>query len=274
VITLRKYKIPFILVFILIISFLNPLFFIQDLDKSNILSAENNTTAADEISYRIVNTYPHAKDSFTQGLEYYEGYLYEGTGLYGRSSLRKVKLETGQVIKIINLDKEYFGEGITILNNKIYQLSWQNNTAFVYDLDFNLIKRFNYNGEGWGLCNNGQYLIMSNGSEFIYFRDPDSFKVIKIIKVVFNNQALKNINELEFIKGYIYANIWQKDIIVKINPSSGKVEDYLDLENILDKSKYDYNIDVLNGIAYLENNDSFLITGKFWPKIFEIKLLK
>jgi glutamine cyclotransferase len=274
VITLIKYKIPFILVFILIISFLNPLFFIQDLDKSNILSAENNTTAADEISYRIVNTYPHAKDSFTQGLEYYEGYLYEGTGLYGRSSLRKVKLETGQVIKIINLDKEYFGEGITILNNKIYQLSWQNNTAFVYDLDFNLIKRFNYNGEGWGLCNNGQYLIMSNGSEFIYFRDPDSFKVIKIIKVVFNNQALKNINELEFIKGYIYANIWQKDIIVKINPSSGKVEDYLDLENILDKSKYDYNIDVLNGIAYLENNDSFLITGKFWPKIFEIKLLK
>jgi glutamine cyclotransferase len=274
VITLIKYKIPFILVFILIISFLNPLFFIQDLDKSNILSAENNTTAADEISYRIVNTYPHAKDSFTQGLEYYEGYLYEGTGLYGRSSLRKVKLETGQVIKKINLDKEYFGEGITILNNKIYQLSWQNNTAFVYDLDFNLIKRFNYNGEGWGLCNNGQYLIMSNGSEFIYFRDPDSFKVIKIIKVVFNNQALKNINELEFIKGYIYANIWQKDIIVKINPSSGKVEAYLDLENILDKSKYDYNIDVLNGIAYLENNDSFLITGKFWPKIFEIKLLK
>ncbi|MFW6000859.1 MAG: glutaminyl-peptide cyclotransferase [Halanaerobium sp.] len=271
---MRKYKIPLILVFILIISFLNPLFLIQGLNKGIILNAEDNTTSAAEINYRIINTYPHAKDSFTQGFEYYDGYLYESTGLYGRSSLRKIELKTGRVINKINLDKKYFGEGITILNNKIYQLSWKSNTVFVYDLDFNQIKKYYYNGEGWGLCNNGQYLIMSNGSEFIYFRDPDSFEVIKKIKVVFNNEEVKNINELEFIKGYIYANIWQKDIIIKINPNSGKVEAYLDLEHILDKSKYDYNIDVLNGIAYLEKNDSFLITGKFWPKIFEIKLLK
>lgn len=237
---------------------------------SPIIFSEENM--ADEIDYRIVKTYPHDKNAFTQGLEFHNGYLYEGTGLYGRSSLRKIELQTGKILKQINLDEKYFGEGITIFNNKIYQLSWQNNTMFVYDIDFNLIKKVNYSGEGWGLSNDGENLIMSNGSEYIYYRDPETFEIKKKFKVEFNNEPLKNINELEYINGFIYANIWGKDIIVQISPAA-EVVAYLDLKNILDKNKYDYKINVLNGIAYLEERDHLLITGKLWPKIFEIKII-
>ncbi len=238
---------------------------------STIVFTVDNT--ARKIDYRVINTYPHDRNSFTQGLELYDGYLYESTGLYGRSSLKKIDLKTGEVLKKINLDEKYFGEGITILNNKIYQLSWQNNTMFIYDLEFDLLKKVNYSGQGWGLTNNGKNLMMSNGSEYIYYRDPETFEITKIIKITFDNKALKNINELEYINGYIYANLWGKDIIVKINPDSGEVKAYLDLKDILDKDKYDYKINVLNGIAYLEERDHLLITGKLWPKIFEIELI-
>jgi glutamine cyclotransferase len=234
-----------------------------------VFGAENT---ANKIGYKIVKTYPHDKNAFTQGFEFYNGYLYEGTGLYGRSSLRKIDLQTGRILKTINLDDKYFGEGITILNNKIYQLSWQNNTLFVYNLEFDLIKKVNYSGEGWGLTNDGKNLIMSNGSEYIYYRDPKTFKITKKTEIVFANEPLKNINELEYINGFIYANIWGEDIIVQISPKSSEVIAYLDLKNILDKSKYDYKINVLNGIAYLEDRDHLLITGKLWPKIFEIKI--
>ena len=185
--------------------------------------------------------------------------------------MRKVEIKSGKVLKKINLNKKYFGEGITILNNKIYQLSWKEQTAFVYDLNFSLLNKFKYQGEGWGLTNDGQQLIMSDGSEYIYFRDPDTFQINKIIKVEVNNQSLKNINELEYLNGFIYANIWQKDYILKIDAESGVVKAYLDLSNILDQ-KYKETADVLNGIAYDPQTETFLVTGKLWPKIYRIKL--
>lgn len=224
-----------------------------------------------KLDYQILESYEHDSQAFTQGLEIYKSHLYEGTGLYGRSSLRKVELESGQVLEKINLDKKYFGEGITILNDKIYQLSWKENTAFVYDLDFNLIKSFNYQGEGWGLANDNQHLIMSNGSEYIFFRDPETFELIKKIEVKNGDQKIKNINELEYHAGFIYANIWQTDYIIKINAKTGKVAAYLDLKGIL-KTNYKGKIDVLNGIAYDPENNNFLITGKLWPKIYRIKI--
>ncbi|WP_111573362.1 glutaminyl-peptide cyclotransferase [Halanaerobium saccharolyticum] len=226
-----------------------------------------------KLDYQILESYHHDPRAFTQGLEIHNNHLYEGTGLYGRSSLRKVEIESGQVLKQINLAKEYFGEGITILNSKIYQLSWKEKTTFVYDLNFNLIKTFSYQREGWGLANNGEQLIMSNGSEIISFRDPETFELLKKIEVKNGDQKIKNINELEYHNGFIYANIWQTDYIAKINAQNGNVTAYLDLSGIL-KTDYDGEIDVLNGIAYDPANDNFLVTGKLWPKIYRIKIIE
>ncbi len=223
------------------------------------------------LNYEILAEYEHDPNAFTQGLEIYNGYLYEGTGLYGKSSLRKVEIQNGKVLKKINLDKKYFGEGITILNDKIYQLSWKENTAFVYDLNFKLLKTLSYQGEGWGLTNNGEHLIMSNGSEYISFRDPETFEIFKKIIIKIDNIKLKNINELEYLNGFIYANIWQKNYIIKIDAETGSVKAYIDFSDILDQ-KYIDKTDVLNGIAYDTQNQSFLITGKLWPKIYRIKI--
>ncbi|PTX16700.1 Glutamine cyclotransferase [Halanaerobium congolense] len=253
-----KSKIKY-LVFLLLLFLLTP--------KISAVNFEEITN----LEYDILAEYRHDVEAFTQGLEIHNNYLFEGTGLYGKSSLRKVEIKSGKVLKKINLNKKYFGEGITILNNKIYQLSWKEQTAFVYDLNFSLLNKFKYQGEGWGLTNDGQQLIMSDGSEYIYFRDPDTFQINKIIKVEVNNQSLKNINELEYLNGFIYANIWQKDYILKIDAESGVVKAYLDLSNILDQ-KYKETADVLNGIAYDPQTETFLVTGKLWPKIYRIKL--
>lgn len=226
-----------------------------------------------KLDYQILASYDHDPQAFTQGLEIYDRQLFEGTGLYGRSSLRKVEIKSGKVLKQINLEQKYFGEGITILNDRIFQLTWKENTAFVYDLNFNLIKTFTYQGEGWGLANDGQNLIMSSGSQYIYFRDPESFEIVKKIRVKNGDQEIKNINELEYHNGFIYANIWQTDYIVKISAENGTAEAYLDLKGIL-KTDYQGEIDVLNGIAYDSTNNSFLVTGKLWPKIYRIKILK
>lgn len=241
-----------------------------------IYAAAAPSMASEEIKkldYQVLESYDHDPKAFTQGLEIYKNYFYEGTGLYGKSSLRKIKLENAELLKKINLDKKYFGEGITILNDKIYQLSWKENTAFVYDLGFNLIKKFSYQGEGWGLANDEQNLIMSDGSEYLYFRNPKTFELIKKIEVKNAEQKITNINELEYHNGYIYANIWQTDYIIKINAESGKVAAYLDLSGIL-KTDYKGEIDVLNGIAYDPKNQSFLVTGKLWPKIYRIKIIE
>ncbi|MFW6230229.1 MAG: glutaminyl-peptide cyclotransferase, partial [Halanaerobium sp.] len=192
-------------------------------------------------------------------------------GRYGSSTLRKVDIESGEVLEKINLDSKYFGEGITILEDRIYQLSWKENTAFVYDLDFNLIRKFNYQGEGWGLANDGEYLIMSDGSEYLYFRDSNSFEIEKKVEVTAAEKKLKNINELEYHNGFLYANIWQTDYIVKINPENGNTVAYLDLSGIL-KSSYQGEVDVLNGIAYDPEEKNFLVTGKLWPKIYRIEI--
>lgn len=226
----------------------------------------------EKLNYQIIAQYPHDSNAFTQGLEIYNGNLYEGTGLYGSSTLRRVDLESGEIKKLIRLPEKYFGEGITVIDNKIYQLSWKENTAFVYDLKFNLLKEFNYQGEGWGLANDGQNLIMSNGSEYLYFRDRYSFEINNEIRVHFKNKIIKNINELEYIDGYIYANIWQTDYIIKIDAENGEIVSYLDLTNILNKDDYGEEIDVLNGIAYDQKDDHLLVTGKLWPKIFRIKI--
>ena len=161
---------------------------------------------------------------------------------------------------------------MSILNNRIYQLTWKEKTAFVYDLNFNLINKFNYQGEGWGLSNDGEFLIMSDGSEYLYYRNPETFELVKKITVKNKDQRLKNINELEYQGGYIYANIWQTDYIIKINAQSGAVKAYLDLSGIL-KTDYQGEIDVLNGIAYDPEAENFLITGKLWPKIYRIKII-
>lgn len=268
---MKKLTLGFILLFLFLFCF-SGIFNIMTQNYTKAAQLEQLSTA-EKIEYRIIASYPHAKSSFTQGLEFYEGYLYEGTGLYGRSSLKKLDLKTGRTLKEKKLAGLYFGEGITILDGKIYQLTWKKGKLFIYDLNLNLQKVLNYNGEGWGLTNNGSSLIMSDGSEYIYYRDPASFQILKRIKILFNGKELKDLNELEYINGYIYANVWQEDIIVKIDPGSGRVVSFLDLENILDKSKYNYDINVLNGIAYIEARDNLLITGKLWPKIFEIKLI-
>jgi glutamine cyclotransferase len=254
-----KNKIRYLIIIIFLILFTSKIYIV-------------NSEKINSLDYEILAEYKHDPKAFTQGLEIYNNYLYEGTGLYGRSSLRKVEIQSGKVLKKINLDKKYFGEGITVLDNKIYQISWKENTAFVYDINFNLINQFQYEGEGWGLANNGKNLIMSNGSQFIFFRNPKTFEIIKKIKVNINDKIVQNINELEYYNGYIYANVWQTDYIIKINSENGNVNAYLNLENILQKD-YKKETDVLNGIAYDHENKNFLITGKLWPKIFRIKII-
>ncbi|MGM0602259.1 MAG: glutaminyl-peptide cyclotransferase [Bacillota bacterium] len=225
-------------------------------------------------SFKIVNTYPHDSRAFTQGLEFFNGFLYEGTGLYGKSSLKKINLNTGEIVKTKNLPGNHFGEGITILNDKIYQLTWKENTAYVYDLNFNLLQKFNYKGEGWGLTNDGKYLIMSNGSNTIYYRDPEDFSVLKTIEVAAYGEKISNLNELEYINGEIFANVWFEDYILRIDPENGEINSMINVSGIIDPENYTHEIDVLNGIAFDEHTGRLFVTGKLWPHIFEIEVVE
>ncbi|MCS7208607.1 MAG: glutaminyl-peptide cyclotransferase [Fimbriimonadales bacterium] len=222
--------------------------------------------------YRIVNTFPHDRNAFTQGLEFYNGYLYESTGQYGRSSLRKVELRTGRVLQIHRLPREYFAEGATIFGDRIYQLTWQNGICFVYTLsNFRQVAQFRYDGEGWGLTNDGKHLIMSDGSETITFRDPETFAEVRKITVRALGRPVKNLNELEYIEGEIWANIWHSDMIARIDPQTGLVKAWVDMEGL---PVTDRGIeDVLNGIAYDRQNKRIFVTGKNWSKLFEIELV-
>jgi glutamine cyclotransferase len=223
--------------------------------------------------YRVIKEYPHDKGAFTQGLVYLDGVLYEGTGQETRSSLRKVRLETGQVLNQLNLEPQFFGEGIAILGEKIYQLTWQTKVGFVYDKNtFKLINRIYYQNEGWGLTTMDNKLVMSDGTNVLYFVDPESFSVISRIEVYDNRVRVTQLNELEYIKGEIWANIWQTDLIARIDPQSGKVTGYIDLKGILNDPQTDTSVNVLNGIAYDKAGDRIFVTGKNWPKLFEIKL--
>ncbi len=225
-------------------------------------------------TYKVRNTYPHDPNAFTQGLVIDDGLFYEGTGLYGSSSLRKIEPQSGEVLKIHNLSSQYFGEGITIYDDRIIQLTWKSQIGFIYDKEtFNLIGTFNYSTEGWGITHDNKNLIMSDGTDSLYFLDPTTFTVVKKIHVRSDFVPVDMLNELEFISGEIFANVWQTDQIVKIDPETGNVTGWIDLAGLLSPEDKTENVNVLNGIAYDPQNGKIFVTGKNWPKLFEIELL-
>lgn len=222
---------------------------------------------------RVVNVYPHDPEAYTQGLVYHGGFFYEGTGLQGHSTIRKVRLQTGKVQKSHNLAAKYFGEGITICQNKLIQLTWRSNTGFIYDLQtFRLLGTFSYQTEGWGITCDSKHLIMSDGTAALRFLDPRTYKIMKQIEVRDRGNILLNINELEYIKGEIYANVWGTGYIVRISPQTGQVLGWIDLRVLYSLVGNSRKIDVLNGIAYDAKGDRLFVTGKYWPNIFEIRL--
>ncbi|HEY3042965.1 MAG TPA: glutaminyl-peptide cyclotransferase [Vicinamibacterales bacterium] len=222
--------------------------------------------------YRVVRAYPHDPKAFTQGLQYVDGFLYEGTGLNGSSSIRKVKLETGEVVQRRDLARAYFGEGITVWKTDLIQLTWQSQVAFVYDKKtFAPRRTFKYKGEGWGLTNDGTNLIMSDGTDQLRVLDPGTYAERRRIKVTAVGTPLRNLNELEYMKGEILANVWTTDSIARVAPETGRVTGYIDLAGLLTAAEK-ASVDVMNGIAYDEKNDRLFVTGKLWPKVFEIKI--
>jgi len=228
------------------------------------------------IGYTVKNIFPHDTASFTQGLIWHNNFLYEGTGNRGFSKLLKVNLKDGKAVQVLALPAPFFGEGITLLNNKIYQLTWEEHKVFVYDAtSFKKLKDFEWPYEGWGITHDGTNLIISTGSSNLYFVNPDDFKIVKTVGVTDNNGPLANLNELEYVKGFVYANIWQSDYVVTINPQSGKVEARIDFGGLLHQNGIPFDVnhkDVLNGIAYDSTKNSFYITGKWWPALFEVKI--
>jgi len=226
-------------------------------------------------TYIIINKVPHDFNAYTQGLVYCDGFLYESTGRRGQSSLRKVNPNDGAVIALHSLADEFFGEGITILDDKIYQLTWQSYTGFIYDKStFLLMQEFFYNTEGWGITHNGKELIISDGTSSLFFFDPVTFEILREIDVTDENGPVEDLNELEYVNGEIFANILYSYKIARIDPLNGKVVGYIDLTGILSNEKIDYPIDVMNGIAYDLETDRLFITGKLWPHVFEIRLIK
>lgn len=228
---------------------------------------------ATRYSYEIINRYPHDPGAFTQGLIYLDGVLYEGTGLNGRSSIRRVDLESGQVLQQRDLPEQYFGEGIVAWGDKLYQLTWQSQVGFIYDREsFDLLDEFRYPGEGWGLTHDGERLIMSDGSHVLRFWDPETLAENGRLPVYDENGPVVRLNELEYINGEVWANIWQTDRIARIDPQTGRVTGWVDLSGLLDRSNLSQPVDVLNGIAYDPAQDRLFVTGKLWPELFEIRL--
>jgi glutamine cyclotransferase len=236
--------------------------------------AESSGSTVPVFSYKVLRVFPHDPTAFTQGLAFHQGFLYEGTGLFGKSSLRKVKLETGRIVKLYQLPYQLFGEGITLWQNNLIQLTWKTRTGFVYDRGtFQLHKKFTYPTEGWGITQDGKHLIMSDGTSFLYFLDPYNFKEIKRIQVHDRDLPITLLNELEFIKGEIYANVYLTDRIVRISPETGRVTGWIDLNGLLPLKDRDQGVDVLNGIAYDAQRNRIFVTGKYWPKLFEIQIV-
>lgn len=223
--------------------------------------------------YETVGTYPHDAESFTQGLIFVDGKLYESTGQIGESSLREVELQTGRVLKKIDVPAPYFAEGITLLNGKIYQLTWQHGIGFIYDAQkLERIGEFNYASEGWGLTTDGRSLIISDGSNLLRFLDPDSFRVTKTIAVFDGKTPVQQLNELEYVNGEIYANVWHDQRIAMIDPKNGRVTGWIDLTGLLPPGAVQDEEAVLNGIAYDQASNRLFVTGKLWPHVFEIKI--
>ena len=222
--------------------------------------------------FKVINTYPHDPSAFTQGLEFRGGFFYEGTGLNGRSTLRKVDLLTGHVLEQIALPDQFFGEGITVLNGRVTQLTWQSHIGYVYDQrTFHLLKNFSYAGEGWGLANDGQRIYMSDGTAQIRCLDPGTLGEVRRFTVHEGSQNIEALNELEWVRGELFANVWQTDRIARISPRDGRILGWIDLSGLLLKEDRP-GADVLNGIAYDAMGDRLFVTGKLWPKLFEIRL--
>ena len=227
------------------------------------------------MTYKVITEYKHDKNAYTQGLEFYNNQLYESTGLNGKSTLRKSDYKSGEILNIVKLDYDYFGEGLTVINDKIYQLTWKNNIGFIYDLDFNKIGNFDYgkSKEGWGLCNDGSFIYKSDGTNKIWVLDPETLEEIRFIEVLTNRSKIKNINELEYIDGKIYANTYQfnRDVVIVINPLNGVVERVIDFSGIRDRVTQKPDLDVMNGIAYFDGK--IFVTGKNWDKLFEVEVV-
>jgi glutamine cyclotransferase len=237
-------------------------------------SALAKPPSADTDAYKIVHIYPHDSKAYTQGLIYVDGHLYESTGLNGRSSLRMIDLNTERVMQNYDVPAEYFGEGLTDWGSNLIQLTWKAHKGFVYDrFSFSLLRTFQYEGEGWGLTHDATQLIISDGTSYLRFLDPKSFRETRRIHVTDKaGHGIQNLNELEYIHGEIYANIWQTDKIVRVSPRSGKVIGWIDLSDIIDKRELEGSDAVLNGIAYDSTGDRLFVTGKLWPKLFEIRV--
>lgn len=226
-----------------------------------------------QYTYTVVREYPHDRTAFTQGLDFDGSTLYEGTGLRGRSSIRRVDLTTGQVLQQRNIADPYFGEGIVVVGDKLYQLTWQSHTGFIYDkTTFEPLATFSYPSEGWGLTYDGRSLIMSDGTPTLHFLDPQTLTETGQVQVSDDKGPVYRLNELEYVKGEIWANVWQTDRVAVIIPQSGRVKAWIDLSGLLTAEDRMQPVDVLNGIAYLEKEDRLFVTGKLWPKLFEIEV--
>ena len=265
---MKKRYIPFLIPVFLFLSILFCFNFLS-------LSCSAETSETPFYSYKIIHVYPHDPEAFTQGLVFENGFFYEGTGLYQFSSLRRVDLNTGKVLQLRKIPDRFFGEGITVFKNKIIQLTWREETGLVYDKKtFQQLGKFQYSHEGWGITHDGKYLIVSDGSSALRFLKPDDYSEVREIKVQENDIPIFNINELEYVKGEIFANIWKTDLIARINPQTGSINGWIDLKGILGDVELYKNVDVLNGIAYDDINDRLFVTGKFWPNVFEIELAR
>ena len=242
---------------------------------SNVANANQASPSAParRDDYEIVNSYPHDPGAFLQGLLWYDNGFYESTGLNGHSTLRRVEFPSGRVVKSISLAEEYFAEGLALVGDRLVQLTWQTHRGFVYDREtFKQLRDFSYDNEGWGLTYDGKLLVMSDGSSTLTFLDPESFQPVRRINVTWNGRPQIELNELEYIEGEIWANVWQQDWILRIDPQTGRVKSYLDMKNLFPPQLRTGSEDVLNGIAYDPQSKRIFVSGKLWPRLFEIRV--
>ena len=241
-------------------------------------SNDTNNGNADEIAlftYKVINSFPHDTEAFTQGLVFEDGFLFEGTGLRGESTLRKAVLETGELLQIVELAPELFGEGVTVIGERIIQITLTSNLGIVYDQEsFEVVDQFNYSSQGWGITHDGEKLIRSDGTSILHFHDPDTYEETGQVEVIDDNGPVSGLNELEFINGEIYANVFPTDIVAIISPGDGKVKARLDLTGLFPPEDRENINQVTNGIAYDRLNDRIIVTGKQWPQLFEIELVE
>lgn len=242
-------------------------------NAANQMSGSNSQGATPVYGYEVVNTWPHDTDAYTQGLVYDSGTLLESTGQYGESSLRRVELRTGKVIKRVDVPRQFFGEGMTLLGGKIYQVTWTTRKGFVYDpQSFAKLGEFAYDGEGWGLTHDGRHLILSDGTDQLRFLDPETFRTVRTVGVTDAGRPLRELNELEYVRGEVFANVWHTDRIARIDPQSGRVVGWIELKGLIGDAERPDAEAVLNGIAYDEAGDRLFVTGKLWPKLFEVRI--